>query len=123
MRVLEFVAEGQTLKRDPRCDFAGIVSGSKGYLHACFHFCKEWKGCKKVAVFSCKGKDYPVPLDYNMCEIPAEALAGSSVRQLCPGLCGGSPPRFSDHHDRGSIPADRAPLREGRHYDDRRNFR
>ena len=80
MRVLEFVAEGQTLKRDPRCDFAGIVAGSKGYLHACFHFCKEWKGCKKVAVFTSRGRDYPVPLEYNMCEIPAEALTGSAVQ-------------------------------------------
>lgn len=80
MRILEFVAEGQTLKRDPRCDFAGIVSGSRGYLYACFHFSKDWNGCKKVAVFTCKGKDYPVAIDYNMCEIPAEALTGSTVQ-------------------------------------------
>lgn len=80
MRILEFVAEGQTLKRDPRCDFAGIVSGSRGYLYACFHFSKDWAGCKKVAVFTGKGKPCPVAIDYNMCEIPADALTGSTVQ-------------------------------------------
>lgn len=80
MRVLEFIADGQTLKKDPRCDFAGIVAGSRGYLRACFSFSKDWSGCKKVAVFSCNGKNYPAPLDYNMCEIPAGALTGTAVQ-------------------------------------------
>lgn len=71
---------GQTLAQAPRCDFTGIVAGSRGYLRACFHFSKEWAGCKKVAVFSCNGKEHPAPLEYNMCEIPAEALTGSAVQ-------------------------------------------
>lgn len=80
MRILEFIASGQTLSRAPHCDFTGIVAGSKGYLYACFHFSREWAGCKKVAVFTCKGKEYPAGLDFNMCEIPAEALAGTNVQ-------------------------------------------
>ena len=80
MRTLDFIATGQTLKRDPLGDFTGIVAGSSGYLRARFRFDRDWAGCKKVAVFTCKGKDYPVPLELNMCEIPAEALTGSAVQ-------------------------------------------
>lgn len=80
MRVLEFIAAGQTLTRAPACDFSGIVAGSRGYLYACFLFSKDWAGCKKVAVFTCNGKPYPAPVQYNMCEIPPEALTGSAVQ-------------------------------------------
>ena len=80
MRVLDFIATGQTLLQAPACDFSGIVAGSRGYLQARFQFSKEWAGCKKVAVFTCKGKGYPAPLELNMCEIPAEALTGSAVQ-------------------------------------------
>lgn len=80
MRVLEFKADGQTLTQAPGCDFTGIVAGSHGYLRARFRFSQEWAGCKKVAVFTCRGKDYPVGLRDNMCEIPAEALKASAVQ-------------------------------------------
>ena len=80
MRVFEFIASDQTLSRSPACDFTGIVAGSRGYLRARFQFSKEWAGCKKVAVFKSKGKDYPVGLEFNMCDIPAAALTGSSVQ-------------------------------------------
>ena len=79
MRFLEFIASGQTLKRAPACNFSGIVAGSKGYLFARFHFSRDWAGCKKVAVFTYKGIGYPVGLKDNMCEIPAEVLAGGPV--------------------------------------------
>ena len=85
MRVLDFIATGQTLTRSPACDFAGIVAGSRGYLRARFQFSKEWAGCKKVAVFTSKGQRYPVPLEFNMCEIPAEALTGSAVQVFVVG--------------------------------------
>ena len=79
MRVLDFIATGQTLARAPACDFTGIVAGSRGYLRARFQFSREWAGCKKVAVFISKGQEHPVPLELNMCEIPAEALTGRLV--------------------------------------------
>lgn len=82
MRVLEFIAEGQKLRRDPNCDFTGIVAGSRGYLQARFRFSKEWSGCKKVAVFLCRGTEYPVGLKDNQCIIPWEALEDSRAVQL-----------------------------------------
>lgn len=88
MRVLDFIAGGQSLKRDPLCDFSGIVAGSRGYLQARFRFTKDWAGCKKVAVFACKGVEYPVGLKDNMCTIPEEALAGSSVQVYIVGQRG-----------------------------------
>lgn len=89
MRNLDFIVDGQKLARDPLCDFTGIAAGSKGYLHARFRFSKEWSGCKKVAVFTCKGKPYPVGLKDNMCEIPAEALTASAVQVHVVGRRGG----------------------------------
>jgi len=76
VKVLDFNIVGQTITRDPRCDFSGIVAGSRGYIHARFRFSADWAGCKKVAVFS----GHPVPLVHNTCEIPAEALTGTSVQ-------------------------------------------
>lgn len=80
MRILEFNAAGQALTCAKTCDFTGIVAGSCGYLRARFMFSREWAGCNKVAVFVSKGQEYPVPLELNMCDIPAEALTGSSVQ-------------------------------------------
>lgn len=88
MKVLDFTISGQSIKRDPRCDFTGIVAGSSGYLRARFHFSADWAGCKKVAVFGCKGKECPVPLTGNQCNIPAEALTGSAVQVFVVGQRG-----------------------------------
>lgn len=88
MRVLDFIVSGQTVKPDPLCDFTGIVAGSSGYLQARFRFSSDWAGCKRVAVFSCEGREYPTPLVNNACEIPAEALTGSAVRVYVVGQRG-----------------------------------
>lgn len=82
MRNLDFIVSGQTLTRDPLCDFCGIAAGSQGYLQARFRFSKEWTGCKKVAVFLCRGKEYPVGLQDNMCMIPWEALVDTRAVQV-----------------------------------------
>lgn len=82
MRNLDFIVSGQTLQRDPLCDFDGIAAGSKGYLQARFRFSKEWTGCKKVAVFLRKGKPYPAGIKDNMCMIPWEALEDTRAVQL-----------------------------------------
>lgn len=79
MRILDFIVSKQKLELDPRCDFSGIASGTRGYLHARFRFSADWKGCKRVAVFSCRGIDEPVAIVNGMCEIPAKALIGSTV--------------------------------------------
>lgn len=74
MRILKFIISGQSIKASPDCDFKGIVKGTKGYLEAEFVFDKEWDGCKKAAVFTRLGKDYPTPIIKDKCEIPSDAL-------------------------------------------------
>ena len=79
MRILDFIVSGQLLQRDLNCDFSGIASGSRGYLKARFRFSSEWRGCKVLAVFSCRGRDFYVQLKNAICDIPDEALIGSVV--------------------------------------------
>lgn len=74
MRTLNFIIDAQTIRPDPSCDFSGIVRGTKGYLQAEFYFSVEWNGCRKAAVFTKLGKEYPVPIINNRCEIPEEVL-------------------------------------------------
>lgn len=77
-RILKFIVDGQTIKKDPTCDFSGIYRGTAGYLQAQFSFSEEWRGCKKAASFYRHlGKEHAVLLVNNQCEIPAEALTGS----------------------------------------------
>lgn len=80
MRILDFIVSGQTIKRDPSCDFTGLVAGSRGYVLARFRFSTDWAGCKKVVIFSGNGTERPTPLTNNMCEIPAEVLTGTAVQ-------------------------------------------
>lgn len=77
MRTLKFIVEGQTIRQDPKCNFAGLVPGSGGYLQAEFTFSKEWINSPKVVAFYSRlGKEYtPQPLkDGRTCLIPSEAL-------------------------------------------------
>lgn len=78
MRILQFVADGQRLKKQTDCDFSGLVAGSEGYLRAKFTFSDEWLGCKKAASFWVGSQEYAKLLDDdNSCVIPAEALIGA----------------------------------------------
>lgn len=79
MRVLKFIVNGQNIECDPECDFSNIASGSRGYLYAQFQFSEEWRGCKILARFHCRGKEYPVPLLKPLCRIPDDALIGNRV--------------------------------------------
>lgn len=79
MRILDFVVSQQKISLDPGCDFSGIASGSRGYLHARFRFSADWRGCKKLIVFSYRGKEAYAPLLNGICEIPAQALIGNTV--------------------------------------------
>ena len=77
MRTLRFIVDKQIIKKDPECDFSGIVPGTEGYLKAEFDFSPEWDNCVKVAAFlSIMGKEYsPQVLQKGKtCIIPAEAL-------------------------------------------------
>lgn len=75
MRVLRFIANGQILEPDPECDFTGLVSGTKGYLHAEFEFDNDWIGCRVAASFFSPDKEYPAIVEDGICEIPEGALS------------------------------------------------
>lgn len=77
-RTLKFIITAQKIKKDPSCDFSGLVSGTQGYLEAEFYTSTEWHDCHVAAVFVYLDKEYPVPVIRNKCLIPAEALLGSS---------------------------------------------
>ena len=92
MRILEFEAQKQRLKRRPTCDFSGLVAGSVGYLKAMFYFSEsEWSSCAaKVARFWIGGEEHAKRLDQNnSCDIPPEVLTGErfevSVIGVAPG--------------------------------------
>ena len=77
MRVLKFIVNGQSIKKDPKCDFSGLVPGTDGYLKAEISFSSEWDGYVKAAGFySMLGEEYRsyVLADGKTCKIPAEAL-------------------------------------------------
>lgn len=75
MRTLTFLVNGQSIRKDPDCDFSGLVAGTSNYLRARFIFSSEWDGCKKAASFWSVGKEYAVPVINGECMIPEEALA------------------------------------------------
>lgn len=82
MRILEFDVNGQRLRKNPKCDFSGLVAGSVGYLRAKFNFSREWDGCKKAASFILKDEsgtktheDGSLIDEHGVCEIPPEILA------------------------------------------------
>lgn len=79
MRILRFIVKGQSLQKDPNCDFSGIVRGSKGYLIAEFIPDASWRGCTIAASFWHFDKEYAVLVKNGRCEIPAGALEGFSV--------------------------------------------
>lgn len=90
MRVLEFRVRGQEIAQAAGCDFSGIVRGSMGYLKARFIFDKEWDGCRKAAsFFDANGKEHAVPVMDGECEIPAQALTGSSFSVSVTGMRSG----------------------------------
>jgi hypothetical protein len=83
LRTLKFIVDKQIIKKDPSCDFSGLVRGTKGYLEAKFSFSPEWSGCVKVVgFFSGNGVEYkPQPLDKNgCCAIPDEAVKRQSFK-------------------------------------------
>ena len=79
MRVLKFIVNGQSLQKDPNCDFSGIIRESIGYLVAEFSFDSAWKGCTIAASFWHFGEEHAALVQNTRCMIPDEALRGFSV--------------------------------------------
>lgn len=78
MRILKFNVHGQSISKDPKCDFNGIASGTKSYLKAKFAFRSDWNGMRVVAVFKCLNKEYPTKVINGECNIPEDALVWSN---------------------------------------------
>lgn len=78
MRNISFIVSGQKLRKDPKCDFDGIVAGTRNYLVADFSFDGQWSGMSKVAVFKCLSQKFPSKIQDNKCHIPQEALVWSN---------------------------------------------
>lgn len=77
MRTLKFIVDQQIVKKDPSCDFSGLIVGTVGYLKAQFVFSKEWNNCVKVVGFySANGEEYPPQAldETGSCYIPEKAL-------------------------------------------------
>ena len=73
-RILEFNVKSQIINKDETCDFENIVSGTKNYLIAEFHFNEDWEGFKKVAVFKRTMNEFPAIIENGRCIIPEDAL-------------------------------------------------
>lgn len=93
MRILKFNVNNQTIKRDPRSDFSGIIPGTKEELIADFNFSSEWDDSIKVAAFyNAQGECPPQKLiDGMYCMIPPEALSGHWFRVQIFGSKNGLP--------------------------------
>lgn len=82
MRTLEFIVDGQTIKKNPSCSFEGLVPGTDGYLQAKFSFSREWNGLVRVAGFWSGFKECPPQIleHGTTCVIPAEALVNKRFK-------------------------------------------
>ena len=71
MRTLKFLVDDQSLKKDPTCNYSGIVKGSKGYLQCNFFLSKAWDGCKIAASFWNYDKEIDAAaVIHGVCQIP-----------------------------------------------------
>lgn len=89
-RTLEFIVEGQRLKKDPNCSFSGIVAGSKGYLECHFAFSPEWKGVSKAVIFTDGNQELYEPLKYDKCKVPDAITDSSRIHIQVAGKDGGT---------------------------------
>lgn len=89
MRTLKFIVDGQTIKKDPSCDFEGLVPGTDKYLTVEFVFSPSWNQCVKAARFySPLGKEYKpcVLSDGRKCVVPTEALTKRAFKVQVQGV-------------------------------------
>lgn len=74
MRELQFLIRQQNIRKNPGCDFSGLVSGTEGYLQARFLCSEEWNGCAVAAVFSSVDGTEAVPVVNGECAVPKKIL-------------------------------------------------
>lgn len=79
MRTLKFKIDGQRIKKDPECDFSGLITGSKGYLECEFEFTRDWAGLAKAAIFETGDYVKYQPLVNNRCNVPDEVTDSTKI--------------------------------------------
>lgn len=78
-RTLEFIVDGQRLRKDPSSNFSGIVSGSKGYLECHFSFSGEWKSLRKAVQFKTGDSVVYKPVVDDKCQVPNEVTGDTRI--------------------------------------------
>ena len=79
MRTLRFYVDGQRISKDSKCNFSGIVAGSKGYLDCMFSFSKDWENLAKVAVFRTADTTKYIPIVNNRCDMPDDVTDSTRI--------------------------------------------
>lgn len=83
MRTLRFIVDGDSISKDPTCDFSGLFNKRNDNVQAEFIFSKDWNGMVKVVAFwSILGVEYEPQLltDGDICRIPSEAFERSAFK-------------------------------------------
>lgn len=82
MRTLKFIVDDQIIRKDPNCDFSGLVPGTQEYLDAEFSFSQAWDNTVRVVAFWRNGKECEPQFlkDGKRCTIPAEALTSTAFK-------------------------------------------
>lgn len=78
-RTLRFKVSGQKIEKSG--DFSHLIKGTRGYLQVSFSCTSEWNNCKKAAVFLAGGKEHPVPVVGDKCDVP-DVVAEKSIWEL-----------------------------------------
>ena len=74
MRLLKFNVNGQTIAKDPECDFKNLVAGSRNYLKAYFNLPESWQNCPVAVSFWRGSAEHAFLLKDNACNVPDEVL-------------------------------------------------
>lgn len=91
MRDLRFKVKGQTIEKDPNCDFSGIAKGTDNWLNLVFSFNYEWTGmARAVTMRSSDGVEVnrlingkvAVPLEITQGEFFNISVYGKKENQL-----------------------------------------
>lgn len=89
MRMLQFIVDGQNLKKDPACNFLNLIRGSKGYLKCKFQLSDEWKKLRIIATFWRYDKEMAaIWVTDGACGIPDEVAELKNFKIVLTGVKG-----------------------------------
>lgn len=89
MRTLQFIVDGQNLKKDHACNFSNLIRGSKGYLKCRFQLSDEWKKLRIIATFWRYDKEMAaIWVTDGACGIPDEVAELKNFKIVLTGVKG-----------------------------------